>query len=229
MSFSNAQGPRSFCQHCTGWLAAVPNLQCHSPPLPLNRTIVDVSALIHADDTVTGDALILSDGRPTAEYHIGTGYELRVLDARGVVLMSRKFDLFFDYAGPVERGVDYSSVKYTSVPFSYRIPYNTSMQKIQIYHGNKMIFSKELDFCNSNGSCDTTETFRTCQNDCPLDRKDKVCTPVKDSICDPDCLNGVDPDCSSVPLVPLALGAGLIVVCAGAAGWYFMRKSKGAG
>jgi hypothetical protein len=229
MSFGNAPGPRSFCQHCKDRLAAIPKLQCHSPPLPLNRTIVDVSVMIHADDTVTDDALILTDGRPTADYHIGTGYELRVLDARGVVVMDRKFDLFFDYTGPVERGVDYSSVKYSYVPFGYRIPYNTSMQNIQIYHGNRMIYAKELNFCNSNGSCDTTETFQTCPKDCPLDRKDKVCTPVKDSVCDPDCLRGVDPDCSSVPLVPSVLGAGLIVVCVGAAGWYFMRKRKGAG
>ena len=229
MSFSNAAGPRSFCQHCKDQLAAIPKLQCHSPPLPLNRTIVDLSVMIHADDTVTDDALILTDGRPTYDYQIGTGYELRVLDARGIVVMSRKFDRFFDYMGPVERGVDYSSVKYTQVPFNYRIPYNTSMQNIQIYHGNTMIYAKELNFCNRNGSCDTTETFRTCPNDCPLDRKDKVCIPVKDSLCDPDCLKGVDPDCSSVLPVPLVLGVGLIVACVGAAGWYFIRKRKGAG
>lgn len=183
--------------------------------------------MLHEDDTVTGDALILTDGRPTYDYPIGTGYELRVLDSQGNALMSRKFDRFFTYTGPVERGVDYSSVKYTSVPFNYRIPYTTSMRNVQIYHGDKMIYTKELNFCNSNGTCDTTETFRTCPNDCPLDRKDKVCTPVKDSVCDPDCLKGVDPDCSSVPLVPLVLGAGLIAACAGAAGWYFRRKRKG--
>ena len=71
------------------------------------------------------------------------------------------------------------------------------MKKLEMYHDGKLIFSNNLDFCNGNGICDTTETYQTCPRDCPLDKKDTVCAAVKDSVCDPDCLPGVDPDCTN--------------------------------
>ena len=99
--------------------------------------------------------------------------------------------------GPVLKGEDYSSIKTDAVPISYRIPYTGTMQKLEVYKGEKQIFASDLNFCNSNGACDSTETYQTCPRDCPLDKKDTVCAAVKDSVCDPDCLPGVDPDCKT--------------------------------
>ena len=36
-----------------------------------------------------------------------------------------------------------------------------------------------------------------------------------------------DPDCSRIPLWIFVAGAALLVLCAGAAGWYLLRKKKG--
>jgi hypothetical protein len=36
-----------------------------------------------------------------------------------------------------------------------------------------------------------------------------------------------DPDCSRIPLWMFVAGAALLVLCAGAAGWYLLRKKKG--
>jgi hypothetical protein len=223
--------PRSFCQHCQDWLATVPQLQCHSPPMPLNRTIIDLSATIHADDTVSGDRIILNDGRPSTDIQHGQGYRVAVLNAQGATVKEYRFDIYFDYYGPRLKGEDYSSIQLTAVPISYRIPYDSTMQKLEIYHGDKRIFSKDLNFCNSNKVCDTTETYQTCPNDCPLNSKDTVCTAVKDAVCDPDCSFGVDPDCGAAagqfPQLPVILAACVILVVAGAGAvvWY-MRKGK---
>ena len=198
MSYLDASvDPRTFCQHCKDWLATVPQLQCHSPPMPLNRSIIDFSATIHADGSVSNERIILNDGRPTADIRSGQGYRLAVLDGKGATVEEIRFDVFFDYWGPVLKGEDYSSIKTDAVPISYRIPYTGTMQKLEVYKGDKQIFASDLNFCNSNGACDSTETYQTCPRDCPLDKKDTVCAAVKDSVCDPDCLPGVDPDCKS--------------------------------
>jgi len=82
------------------------------------------------------------------------------------------------------------------------------------------------ELCNSNGSCQETENYLSCPNDCPLEEKDVYCFPAVDEICDPDCLAEVDPDCMVGPdpakPVPepgispilLALSAAILIVIA---------------
>jgi hypothetical protein len=152
---------------------------------------------VSPSNTVTVEKIMLTDGRPTMDQKTTGAYSIRVLDAGAGISWERQFDLNFDYFGPRVKGVDYSNVSYDYQPVTYRIPYSPTMKKLEMYHDGKLIFSNNLDFCNGNGICDTTETYQTCPGDCPLDKKDTVCAAVKDSICDPDCLPGVDPDCTS--------------------------------
>jgi hypothetical protein len=231
MSYADAPGPREFCQHCNDWLATIPQLHCHSPPWPLNRTIIEMNLHITPSDGVTEEKILLTDGRPTTDQPTTGAYRVRVLDAGAAVAWERQFSLYFDYYGPRVKGADYSNISYASQSVSYRIPYNATMKKLAVYHGDKLIFSKDLDFCNGNGVCDTTETYQTCKKDCPLDRKDGICMAVADKTCDPDCLAGVDSDCAGMLpgwILPAVVVLVLVVAAAGA-GWYLMRKKKEAG
>ncbi|MEM0360663.1 MAG: hypothetical protein QXK06_04995 [Candidatus Diapherotrites archaeon] len=49
--------------------------------------------------------------------------------------------------------------------------------------------------CNHDGKCNPNENFLSCEQDCPLEKKDNYCLPLKDKICDPDCITGIDLDC----------------------------------
>jgi hypothetical protein len=199
--------------------------------MPLNKSIIDLSVTVHSDDTVSGARIILNDGRPTPDLPHGIGYKVAVLDAQGAVVKEYPFAVYFDYNGPRLKNEDYSSIKLFEVPVNFRIPYSSTMKKLTIYHGDKLIFSQDLNFCNNNGVCDSTETHQTCPGDCPLNQKDSVCIPVRDSVCDPDCLPGVDPDCANtaagaaLPVLPLVAG-GIVVIVAGAAGLFFLMKKK---
>lgn len=199
MSFANVEdispGTRDYDEHSKAHFATLPDLNCHSPAKPLSTQLIDLNIVIYPDDTVIEDTIILRYGRPTRYYQKGEEYKLTVVDEGGKVLWSQAFNIYFDYTGPVYLDVDYSEIKYTNFPFSYRIPYTRGMYKLVLHHKDKVIFSKIVNFCNNDKVCDTTETYLTCPGDCPLDQKDKICINRNEGICDPDCLAGVDPDC----------------------------------
>lgn len=199
MSYANAEvrfpGPRDYDEHSRAHFASLPDLNCHSPQMPLSSQLIDLTIAIYPDDTAIEDKIILRSGRRTRYFQGGEDYRLTVVDPSDQVLWSQAFDIYFDYYGPVYEDIDYSNIKYLSFPFSYRIPYTQGMDKLVLYHNAQAIFSKTLDFCNKNQVCDTTETYLTCPDDCPLDREDKICIDRKEGVCDPDCLGGVDPDC----------------------------------
>jgi hypothetical protein len=101
------------------------------------------------------------------------------------------------------------------------------MKKLEIFHGDRLIYTKDLDFCNGNGVCDTTETYQTCKKDCPLDKKDGVCMAAADKTCDPDCSAGVDPDCTGIlPGWILQIMVVLVVVVVVGAGWFLLKKKR---
>jgi len=199
MSYANAEvrfpGTRAFDEHSRAYFAALADLNCHSPEKPLSGRVIEIDIVIYPDDTVKEEKIILSSGRPTRYYQKGRDYKLSVFNEGEKVLWSQAFDIYFDYNGPVYENIDYTKIKFGNFPFHYKIPCTHSMHKLVLYHKDKVIFSKILNFCNNNRVCDATETYQTCPNDCPLDKKDKICIDRAEGICDPDCLKGVDPDC----------------------------------
>jgi hypothetical protein len=80
---------------------------------------------------------------------------------------------------------------------SMRIPYARDMKNINVYKGSKLLYSKSLDLCNSDGICDkASETYLSCPEDCPQDKPDPLCAGASDGVCDPECATGVDSDCA---------------------------------
>jgi hypothetical protein len=196
MSYADAPDPRSFCQRCQDVLATVDQLQCHSPEPHLTDRVIDIHLLVYQNDTVVMDSIQLREGRPSLSQPQDGNYQLTVSDATGEILDRIRFPLYYDYTGPVLKGVDYSGIRFDPVTFDYKVPFTEAMKRLDLSHDGRVIFSTELDFCNANQVCDPMETFETCPADCPLNRSDSFCTPANDDVCDPDCWEGVDPDCS---------------------------------
>jgi uncharacterized repeat protein (TIGR01451 family) len=195
MSYVDAPGPRDYCAHCIAWLSTIAELNCHSPKDPESDQVIVLNMHIYPDDTVKEDKIILRRGKPTNYYQKGDDYNLIITDENGKVIWSQNFNLYFDYMGPVVSGVDYSGIRYAYYPFSYKIPYDRQMYELKLYHEDKVIYTKILNFCNKNGICESTETYLTCPCDCPLNQRDGISIPNSDGVCDPDCAEGVDPDC----------------------------------
>jgi hypothetical protein len=199
MTYANAEdrfpGARDYDEHSKARFAALADLNCHSPEKPISKQLIDLSLILYPEGKVKEERMILKYGRPTKYQHKGEDYLLRVVSEEGKELWRVTFNVYFDYYGPVYDDVDYSEIKYSAFPIHYKIPYVRDMKTLVLQHKEKVIFSKDLNFCNQNKVCDTSETNQTCPGDCPPDKKDKICIDRNEGICDPDCLPGIDPDC----------------------------------
>lgn len=213
MSYANAPGSRGFDNHSQQHLDNIEELSC--PNIPVTQTlgvqsgssneVIDVSLWVYQDDSVDENYLILMDGKPTNYYQQGD-YSLRVFNNADLLIWNQALDIYFGYNGPVVLGEDYSAISNEKFPLSYKIPYDSSMYELKLYHGENEIYSKILDFCNLNSVCDSTETYLSCPEDCPLNETDQICVPDDDGVCDPDCAEGVDPDCPSAPVPEFPIG-----------------------
>ena len=201
MSFANAEvvspGTRAFDIHSVANFATIAELSCASPERPIARRVIDLMMDISQEGEVKLQQAVLTHGRPSRQRRQGADYEFTVLGEHDKVLWRYVFDAEFAYDGPRYLDVDYSQVDFPTFPVRLRIPYQNGARKLVLRSrkDDREIFTSDVNFCNEDKVCGAMETHETCPTDCPLNRKDKVCSARHDGTCDPDCGKGVDPDC----------------------------------
>jgi len=153
--------------------------------------IIDISMTVQQDGNASLDEIKLVEGRPT--FYIKPGeYSLILTGSSGKII--KRTDLSLDY-------IIYSDppIRINTSFLKLKIPYSPEMKQLKFYKKDRLLLSAEINFCNSNGKCETEqESFQTCPKDCPLESKDEMCLGLADGVCDPDCASGVDPDCQPV-------------------------------
>jgi len=201
MSYVDAPGPRRFDDYSITHLSSFSQLNCDGSGTP--EDIIDVNLIIYENDSIEDNWIFLTNGEKTI-YNQSGNYSLLIYNNQSFLLFNQSLEISFGYNGPVSNGTNYSNISFTSMPFNFQIPYNSSMYELNLSHGDNVIYSNLLNFCNNNSTCEITENYETCPLDCPLDQDDNICIPACDGICDPDCLENVDTDCSPLDVHSLS-------------------------
>lgn len=189
MSYWEAPGPRTFSSDELAILQQKDLLKCSVPPKQPQQ-VIGFQANIYQDELVELKKLSLVEATellPTKE----GDYAIKLLAADGSVIAEYSFDLSFEIVGAdgEEETTDYA-------PVSFRIPYSEEAVKIVLTHNDNVIFEEELNFCNNNDVCDSTENHHSCSQDCVSGSGDGYCDGIHDAVCDPDCAVGIDLDCT---------------------------------
>jgi hypothetical protein len=159
------------------------------PNIALAENILHIELTIYPNETAILNEMTLSEGIETRFLNPGE-YEIDMLGQDNLSLYSRNFSVnFFILSDP--------PMPANKSELTLKIPYDPEMNILEVYKGDKLILSKEINLCNNNRLCETDyENFLSCPKDCPLDKNDSYCLNKSDGICDPDCFEGVDPDCN---------------------------------
>jgi hypothetical protein len=115
------------------------------------------------------------------------------------------------------------------------LPYLEDAKYVSFEHGTAILAKADLSvLCNSDGKCDSSENFLSCEKDCPLDNADGYCLAESEGICDPDCAEGLDPDCTQAggqagtqaEASPMFVLVMLVAAVFALIAFYFMQKKK---
>jgi hypothetical protein len=166
-----------------GWFAGIASGTSKSPSL-----IIVLNLEVYKNDTVTLLELSLHEGVESTPTYPGD-YEIRLLDASGVSIYTSSFGIPFYVLGHPPKPVDHVSLL-------LGLPYSENVKKVVLLHNDKVIYSKDLEFCDFDMLCEESENYLSCPNDCPSGSKDRYCDAIEDGICDPDCGGRTDVDCT---------------------------------
>ena len=157
--------------------------------MAFGERVLSVGLVVYKNDSVILHNLNIEEGY-TTEFTPPGEYALKITDASGSVLSKTSIELNFMLWSDPPVDSNFSQI-------SLRIPYNQNMRTVTLFRGDKLIFSKNIDTCNRDNTCNIGfETYLSCPEDCPLNQKDGICILENDSVCDPDCAPNIDSDCS---------------------------------
>ena len=180
------------------------------PNLCFAESLLHLQLTFYPNDSLVLDEMSLSEGIPT-RFLVPGEYKMDILNQAEEKLYERNFSVGFFILTDPPTLTNESEVL-------LKVPYNPNMRRLEVYKGEKLLFSSEINLCNRDGLCQTeNENYLSCPKDCPLEKTDEFCIKEEDGTCDPDCLEGVDPDCkensnTGVYLVFVFLTAVIIVL-----------------
>lgn len=147
--------------------------------------VLDIYLNIQKDDSVELvnplTVVEYDPGQYWDDWGSGGTYHLDLVDSTGKVLFNTSFKVDFTLYSDPPTPLDSAIVRFAQ-------KYDDRMKTMNIFKGDKLIFTTDIVVCNNDGICKTDiENSINCQNDCPYDKKEGVHATVSDSICNPDC------------------------------------------
>ncbi|MBL7100422.1 MAG: hypothetical protein ISS23_00540 [Nanoarchaeota archaeon] len=136
------------------------------------------------------------------------GFVAEIIDFDKNILTTTFFDIpleiLYDSFDPETKyAVSGGKIELEQAEVELFIPHYTNAKEIIIYNKEyEEVTRKSISEYSKNRcgdlTCQASESYRTCKEDCPSSSKDNYCDGIKDGKCDPDCTKKTDTDCKEV-------------------------------
>jgi len=159
-----------------GWIFFIPLISA--------TEVVDFDFLIDQNDTVVLAQIRAYRGEPDFFLPEHSQYTLKVKTADETALWDIPLAVNFVVLDPL--------VNVSPTPAMVTLPYVSDYKELEVYRGDRKIFTAKLDFlCNNDTQCSAGENQVSCPGDCPVGSRDGFCgvmDVMDNQQCDSDCL-----------------------------------------
>jgi len=142
-----------------------------APLATAQEKIYSIWLRVFRNDTVILEGFSIEEGLQTHFPTTQTGYYLEVVSYENEVLFRANVGISFSiHILTTEIPSNITEFELDEILINLRLPFFENAKEINLYHGNKKIFSIQLSnyICNNNGLCEKEkgETPINCPNDC---------------------------------------------------------------